>query len=131
MPWQVAHEYYFVLYVHDSQLKPTKDSFGKKQLDSKLTGTSDVSPFTSTPEFKSKTFYFSLNPAGEVSEELYLKESCITCQLFAAHSSPRSEDNNDKGISQKEADSQPATDELLGTSTANFTVRPKAKSSSA
>ena len=117
---QVAHQYYFILFLHDAQLDPGRADTRGSGLDPKLSGTSDVSELTTNPgecralpfrprgspssglsdqdspsclpgpfaEFKNRTFYFSVSGGEGVTSERYLKESSLTCQLYATDAAP-------------------------------------------
>ena len=116
----VAHQYYFIVCLHDAQLQPGKSRAQAQNLDAKLSGTSDVSELTTNPEFKNKTFYFSINSSESVTPERYLKESSITCQLFATDvsSTPSTSygaDGSERGPKGK--DVKPYTDQLIQSST--------------
>ncbi|WZN60985.1 hypothetical protein HKI87_03g25190 [Chloropicon roscoffensis] len=84
----VAHQYYFILCLHDAQLDPGRADTRGSGLDPKLSGTSDVSELTTNPEFKNRTFYFSVSGGEGVTSERYLKESSLTCQLYATDAAP-------------------------------------------
>jgi len=97
----VAHQYYFIICLHDTQLNPNK-VFGKGAVDAKQKATSDVSELTTNPEFKNKTFFFSIDSGSGVTAERYLNDSSLTCQLFATDvTSPAA--STSYGVSKKQA----------------------------
>ena len=118
----VAHQYYFIICLHDTQLNPNK-VFGKGAVDAKLKATSDVSELTTNPEFKNKTFFFSIDSGSGVTAERYLNDSSLTCQLFATDvTSPAA--STSYGVSKKQAQSKEGktyTDELIQSCTHNLT----------
>ena len=118
----VAHQYYFIICLHDTQLNPNK-VFGKGAVDAKLKATSDVSELTTNPEFKNKTFFFSIDSGSGVTAERYSNDSSLTCQLFATDvTSPAA--STSYGVSKKQAQSKEGktyTDELIQSCTHNLT----------
>ena len=118
----VAHQYYFIICLHDTQLNPNK-VFGKGAVDAKQKATSDVSELTTNPEFKNKTFFFSIDSGSGVTAERYLNDSSLTCQHFATDvTSPAA--STSYGVSKKQAQSKEGktyTDELIQSCTHNLT----------
>lgn len=118
----VAHQYYFIICLHDTQLNPNK-VFGKGAVDAKQKATSDVSELTTNPEFKNKTFFFSIDSGSGVTAERYSNDSSLTCQLFATDvTSPAA--STSYGVSKKQAQSKEGktyTDELIQSCTHNLT----------
>ncbi|QDZ19496.1 hypothetical protein HOP50_03g20130 [Chloropicon primus] len=117
----VAHQYYFIICLHDEQLDPSRGGSRRPGLDPKLSGTSDVSDLTTNPEFKNKTFYFSINSSEGVSAERYLKESSLTCQLFATDSSTAAASTSYGTEAKIRAKDKAFTDELIQSSTHSLT----------
>ena len=75
-----------------------------------------------TTEFKNKTFYFSINSSEGVSAERYLKESSLTCQLYATDSSTAAASTSYGTEAKIRAKDKGAfTDELIQSSTHSLT----------
>ena len=125
----VAHQYYFVITLHDAALDPARVSV-KRASESRWSGASDLSALTSDPEFKHKTFYFRLGAGADAgsggdggaaasSVEQFLRDSSITCQLFASDAS--TEVKRAKDPTGKDVGVPAFVDELVGASTERLT----------